>query len=370
MKLTKNLLAIAVAGAMVAPVAMADVEVYGKAHVSAGMLDNDATDGDSFYMLPNTSNVGVRGTEDLGNGLKGLYQMEMGIDWSGNNGTAFGGANAHTLRDTYVGLGGGWGSFLLGRVNSPYKMATNNLDPFADTVGDFNAIMGASPTDTGAAPAVGSIQHDNRLSNSITYKSNNINGFELAGTWALNDGQDLGATRDRQVLSLSATYKAGPIYVGGGYQNAMEYGGQTGTDFEDSEAMKLGAAYSFAQDNGTITGVYETIDSGNNLDRDAYFVSGAWKMGATKLALGVGIADDVGSTSETDAMHVTGGVYHSLSKATQVYGLYTQLDAGANAGRYGAGYALSGFAPSREGASGDLSAMGVFFGVIHNFSSK
>ena len=378
MKLTKNLLAIAVAGAMVAPAAMADVEVYGKAHVSAGMLDNDGTNGDSLYMLPNNSNVGVRGTEDLGNGLKALYQMEMAIDWSGGNGSDFSANNdapfrassTHTLRDTYVGFGGGWGSFMLGRVNSPYKMATNNLDPFADTVGDFNAVMGMSAN---------GIQHDNRISNSLTYKSNNINGFELSGSYAMNDGADLGSTRDRQVLSLAGTYKAGPLYVGAAYQTGMELGIASGTEFEDDEAMKLGAAYSFAQDMATIAAVYETIDSGNNADRDSYYVSGTWKMGATKLALGFAAADDIGNSSDSDATHVTGGVYHSLSKATQVYALYTQLDVGGDSNADGtadaaASYAgdyklLNGFAPSNESA-GDYSAMGLFVGVIHNFSSK
>lgn len=374
MKLTKNLLAIAVAGAMVAPAAMADVEVYGKAHVSAGMLDNDATNGDSLYMLPNNSNVGVRGTEDLGNGLKALYQMEMLIDWSGNNGSATSASNTHSLRDTYVGLGGGWGTFLAGRVNSPYKMATNNLDPFADTVGDFNAIMGMSPSGT---------QHDNRLSNSLTYKSNNINGFELGASYALNDGADLGATRDRAVYVLAASYKTGPVYVAGAYQNATEYGALVGTQYEDDEAMKIGGSWSFAQDAGTVAAVWETIDGGgSNNDRDAYYVSGTWKMGATKLGLGVGMADDIGSASNTDAMHVTGGVYHSLSKATQVYALYTQLDAGSalaadadgdgtvEAGEYGGDYSLGGFVPRNEATGSDFSAMGFFLGVIHNFSSK
>lgn len=382
MKLTKNLLAIAVAGAMVAPAAMADVEVYGKAHVSAGMLDNDGTDGDSLYMLPNNSNVGVRGTEDLGNGLKALYQMEMGIDWSGgsgvdlraNNDALLRGSSSHTLRDTYVGFGGGWGTFLAGRVNSPYKMATNNLDPFADTVGDFNAIMGVSPNGT---------QHDNRISNSLSYKSNNINGFELGATYGMNDGADLNAARERGVYALAASYKTGPIYVAGAYQNATEFGPSTGGSNEDDEAMKVGASWSFAEDNGTIAGVWETIDGGgSNNDRDAIYLSGTWKMGATKLGLGVGMADDIGSASNTDATHFTGGVYHSLSKATQVYALYTQLDAGSGladdtdgdgtveAGEYGGGYSLGGFGPRNEATGSDFSAMGFFLGVIHNFSSK
>ncbi len=76
----KSLLTIAVAATMVAPaIAMADATLYGNVHVSINAADNDIpTAQNKLDMTSNTSAIGVKGSEDLGDGMKALYKVEFG----------------------------------------------------------------------------------------------------------------------------------------------------------------------------------------------------------------------------------------------------------------------------------------------------
>ena len=67
--------------------------------------------------------LGVRGTEDLGGGLKAFFQLETAFKPDQND-TGF------AARNSGVGLQGAWGSVLLGRWHTPYKVTVDNVDPF------------------------------------------------------------------------------------------------------------------------------------------------------------------------------------------------------------------------------------------------
>jgi len=128
--MNKKLMAVAVAGALAAPaVAFAqasNVQIYGRANVG---LDNvsatGATAANSDFKGRNRvwdqgSRLGFRGTEDLGGGLKAVFDIQTGINM--DNGTttgANGSVNASTgtlaSRDSYGGIEGGFGSVRFGR---------------------------------------------------------------------------------------------------------------------------------------------------------------------------------------------------------------------------------------------------------------
>jgi len=101
----KNLLALAIAGAFVAPVAMADnanVTVYGIADASYENIDSgDTTAGVSGVtnnkISSNQSRIGFKGTEDLGGGLKAIFQVERQVDLDAASGPAT------SARNTFVG---------------------------------------------------------------------------------------------------------------------------------------------------------------------------------------------------------------------------------------------------------------------------
>ncbi len=356
--MNKKLLGLAIAAVLAAPfAAQAGVEVYGKAHVAVGQTDTGATDGDSLEMLSNGSNIGFRGDEDLGNGLSAIYQAEVGYNFDGATATTTN-AGWGTGRNSYVGLKGDWGKAVVGRHDSPYKLSTGRMDPFSDTQGDYNAIMGVSPN---------GVAHDTRISNSIMYVSPNLGGFTVMGMYGINDRRDVGSTtRDRSELSLGATYNAGPLFIGAAVQSLGEQGDLVGTAYEDDVAMKIGAGYTIAEAT-TLNVAWESIETGGaDKDRTGIFAGVEHKMGANTLALTYAMADDVGSTADSGATQIAVGAFRALSKATQVYALYSQLSRDAAASTPGYGIFLSGATPVALNETGSA----LMVGVTHAFSSK
>ncbi|MGZ5071815.1 MAG: porin, partial [Usitatibacter sp.] len=131
--MNKKLIALAVAGACVVPAAMAQtanpVTLYGRVYATFEAVE--ASGGTAADVVrrnrvsDQASLLGVRGTEDLGGGLKAFFQLETSFKPDENN-SVFAGRNSG------VGLQGNWGSLLLGRWDTPYKVTTIAVDPFGD----------------------------------------------------------------------------------------------------------------------------------------------------------------------------------------------------------------------------------------------
>jgi len=72
------------------------------------------------------------------------------------------------LGDTFVGLQDkGWGKVKFGTMYSPYKKATDRLNPFSGMLGDYAVVMGNSGGDN-------RVEFGTRLDHSITYESPQI----------------------------------------------------------------------------------------------------------------------------------------------------------------------------------------------------
>ncbi len=199
----KKLIALAVAGATLAPLAaMAQtsnpVTLYGRAFATFEIVKADGGNlaplGTRNRVTDQSSFLGVRGTEDLGGGLKAFFQLETGFRLDSNNSTF---AN----RNSGVGLQGDFGSVLLGRWDTPFKTATIAIDTFGDlTVGGITAVT----NDRG--------NFDRREQNVVQYWSPNLSGFQARASYATNEGKT--ATVNPSSLSFSATYTQGPFYAG------------------------------------------------------------------------------------------------------------------------------------------------------------
>src|SRR5450631_3707362 len=113
--MNKKLIALAVAGACVVPAAMAQtanpVTLYGRVYVTLESVEADGPAGTASLARRNrvsdeVSYLGVRGTEDLGGGLKAFFQLETAFKADQND-------SAFAARNSGVGLQGNWGSVLL-----------------------------------------------------------------------------------------------------------------------------------------------------------------------------------------------------------------------------------------------------------------
>jgi predicted porin len=214
--MNKKLIALAVAGACVAPAAMAQtanpVTLYGRIYAT---FENVQATGGTGADVPSrnrisdqSSYLGVKGTEDLGGGLKAVFQLETGFAPDANS-TVF--AN----RNSGVGLQGAWGTVMMGRWDTPYKVTTIAVDPYGDlTIGDITDAMSGS----GIRNVQG--EFDRRDQNVVQYWSPNWAGFEFRASYSANETRT--ATVNPRSNGASLTWKGGPIYVGYAYHELYD----------------------------------------------------------------------------------------------------------------------------------------------------
>src|SRR5690606_38043224 len=166
----------AVAGAMAAPLAAqaqgSNVQIYGLLQPSFDFVDNGDENGS--FINSNNSRLGFKGSEDLGGGLKAIFQLESSLEFDER-----GEGRNWMNRDSWVGLAGAFGSLTVGNHQSAYVRSTRMLDPFADTIGDYNNIM--------SVYGVGVIDFNARFRNSIYYTSRTFGGFQITASYALRE---------------------------------------------------------------------------------------------------------------------------------------------------------------------------------------
>jgi predicted porin len=250
--MNKKFITLAVAAALAAPgLASAEAILYGKVHVSLDyanvtnaiaptyglqrdddgniILDGNGnptfvqlTQGQNFkgwgmsgngYIpgVNRASRLGVKGSEDLGNGLKAIYQVEFGINLNDTNNNVLSNSDSITYRNTFVGLAGNWGTFLMGRHDTPMKISTGKLDLFADTMADYNGTVGF---------------RDLRADNAVAYISPSWSGFQLAAAiipagGATGGGRGININEDSigNTWSIAAIYSNGPFYASAAFEN-------------------------------------------------------------------------------------------------------------------------------------------------------
>jgi predicted porin len=387
----KKLIALAVASALTVPaLALAGtVTVYGAADLSYDFVDSGANGTRSQRVSSNSSNIGLKGSEDVGGGLTAVWQVEQTIDMSGASkvDSTFG------TRNTFAGLSSAtMGTVVLGRHDTPYKIATRGLDVFADGIADNRSLMGLSSSAmylgvTGPGPynSATATAFDGRQPNVIAYISPAMAGFTVA-VGHVNLNQTLGlpqyAASDAKdsAWSLAGLYGNGPLFASLAYEthalnhlaagveeHAYKLGlGYTGNMFS------VGFAYEQTSDN---LGAALPCPSSDCAGHNAWYLGGKFNLNgsdAVKAAYTrIGnptLAADLGVDATANQFSL--GYDHAMSKRTTVYALYTRI----NNGRYGA-YGLSSAASAADVTSdagytianygSDPSAVSI--GVKHSF---
>jgi predicted porin len=349
----KKLLPLAIAAALVVPVAaMADATVYGKIRTSVDyvdtspgnlfeditddLLDSDANsvrDDSVFEINSWASRLGVKGSEDLGDGLKAIYQVEGQVNFADQT-NEFGTATALlTGRNTFVGLAGGFGTVLLGRHDTPMKMSTGKLDYFADTAADYNGYTLNSRFVTRTITVDGRTADytykqaasfsDRRADGTLAYVSPNWAGLTLAGAIIPGENQDANSLAD--AYSVAAMYENGGIYLAGAYEAADGETDLLNVTAEpgDHSQWRVGGGYDAG--GWKVAAVYENeviewIDGNDQTDTDRWDISGAFTLGMGEIkATYFDWEDNV--TSVTGSGFSLGYDYN-FSKRTQLYALY------------------------------------------------
>lgn len=380
----KKLIALALAGLAAAPAfAQSNVTVYGRVDYgymsrggNDGLVDVNGRKGEMASGMQAGSRLGFRGTEDLGNGLKAIFEIESGVT-NDAPGTAAGQSGLFTTnRHAYVGLTGKFGTVVGGRLDGVRYGVFNKYDAFAGGgMGNFTQMT----------------QQVDRADNAIAYISPKWNGFgltlahsrdvggqEVAGSTSIT-GAAAGATKantgDGRLYTIMGTYDNGPLSVSLDYErivtakaNAAVAAGGSVTGFDDAHVATVGASYDFGMVKlGAVYDIHRA--DGNNLvgapndvvEYNDWFVSAKVPFGKFDFKATYGRINDKRSAADLailgattvkgDASKYGIGVNYNLSKRTNIYADYARIN-NDNDGNYminpaangqGSGYGVSGF---------------------------
>jgi predicted porin len=305
----------------------------------------------------NRSVLGFRGGEDIGGGIKVVWQIEGTV-------APDTGAGSIAARDTRIGLATPYGTVFAGNWGTAYTTSTQGFDPYYPTTAGYMNIMG-----NGSAASADNVSDktsfDRRQQNSLHYWSPKWHGASLRLAHGFNEEQ-VGNAKP-SLTSAAAIWEDGGWYLTAAHEIHHEY---QGAGLKD-DASKLGAAYQFGATR--VAGVVEKIryqTASGYLQRKSYYASVTHQIGAHGLRFGVAKAADgegsyagalagLRSGADTGALHYTLGYDYTLSRRTGLYAYASHLK---NDGR-----AAYDFAINQAGTSAGAALTATAFGMRHFF---
>jgi predicted porin len=323
----KSLMAVALLGGF-AGVAQAQtaVQIYGT--VDAGLVKR--TDQTLAIGKRAANTLGFKGTEDLGNGLKALFQIEM--RYEPDTGTVENGGRPLFQGQSRVGLQGDFGMIRLGRGLTPFQEVVGSFEPWhglPSQAGFYTDIQiagfNSAPLDTNTS---GGSPNNNRISNAIFYNSPVVNGFQVNASWATKEatgggvtGVGAGATTyavnsegSANPFSVAATYNNGPAAAMLAYErNAVESKiWSIAGSFAVTPELKLMGTYSHHDMEHTNT-QRPTIKGAE--------IGATYAMGPGKILAGFGIKQQEENIRQHDLFtrQYSLGYEYNLSKRTYLY---------------------------------------------------
>jgi len=274
----KTIIAAAVAAAVAAPAAFADVKISGVINQEFADLGND-TNSDSNVDLV------ISGSEDLGNGMKASFKIHTMYD----DGIIGSGTTAGAQADQSISLSGDFGTITTGR-----------FEPMIEGM-----VVSMAATDAADSISIESAQSSaTRSEGGLRYMSPNMNGFQV-GIEGFASTETAG-TDDFDTTAVYASYSNGGLTVKIA-DESREGATSASTTVNDTTAI----AVQYKMDALTLRVVDQ--DSDNNA-MDETFFGATYAMGANTFGLGVRDSD----TATTDG-DVTYSVSHALSKRTSVH---------------------------------------------------
>ena len=358
----KKLLIATAALAMVAGTAQAQssVSIYGildygykdsEVKLTAGADGVALKSRDMAVSNQQTSRWGMRGTEDLGGGLKAGFQLEAGMSLDSS-----GAASTNNLgaRPTFISLSSAtMGEVRVGRQDTPLHVSMgrfntggqNNMpgssySTFATSVfvdnagGDVDLDLNNYVNETGLG------RYTTTIDKALTYTTPVISGFQAQ--LLISDGKDsvnandaadtLTAEQKRETQGFNVSYKTGKFDIGYGYNKSKTTGGLTvatlavaASSTDETTATNLGASYDF----GVAKVFAQRVTNKNESATATVFDNEVNEIGVRvpvgKTLLWASYMDGErkwASNAEYDQKGYQLGASYSLSKRTNLYAIY------------------------------------------------
>ena len=303
----KKLIALAVASLVSAPAfAQSSVTIYGTFDAGVRHVDNTNVAGVSKANTTmdsagtyNSNRWGMKGSENLGNGMKANFNLEGGFMSGTGVGSISGGLFG---RKQIVGLSGSWGALDLGRNYTAIFYTTGAYDPFRYK---YTGIIPVATLD-GA-----------RRSNDIQY-TGKFNGLTVRLEHALGEVAGLSGA--------SATTEAGASYANGPFSVGLAWGQQkNATDtLYLSKQWTVGGAYKMNP--FEIMAGYHILKAdvagGGTNDTKNWWLGGRYALSAANaltLAYYNTKLEAVAAAGDGERKLTMLGFVHNLSKRTELY---------------------------------------------------
>jgi len=365
----KTLIAAAIVSLSGAAFAQTNIVLGG--NLDIGVAIGSGNQADSTALTGNrtsSSNIHIRGVEDMAGGLKAAFWLESSVgsdtglgSGSNNNNQAAPAAdpviNARNQGLTFdrratTSLAGSWGEIRLGRDYTPHFWTLTGHDPFG-TNG-----VGASRAQASRTAAT-SGQTNVRASNSIAYGYGYaLNGNMITGTGGIyftgmyylgENASDVGATKDD---GTGSSFRLG--YAGKNWTVAVA-SGSTNLSTGDVKVTNVGGNYNLGPANLM---AYVNTDKVGTAETKGYLVGVSAPMGQGLVrATYSAWEQDVANGQGVDQIAV--GYVHNLSKRTSLIATYARVS-----NENGATAALNG---SKVLAGSNGSSSGIDLGIRHQF---
>lgn len=339
-----------------------------------------------------TSNIGFRGSEDLGGGLKAIWQIENSVNVD-NGGTAPP-PSVLANRNSRVGLQGDWGTLFAGNWDTPYKLTQidiggmRGLNPFDNAVvNNPGFAVPGTTTQSGRVAGAADAAFSRRQGNSLQYWTPNFNGLSGRFDYSMGE-QKSNATAttagiNPTLFSASLTYANGPISLRYGYEQHKDYfgmsqlGGSAGATLSNSSSKDVGHTLVgvYQQDATRLALMIESLEYKNDdatLGANAKYRRTAWSLlaqqgfGPHGVWLQYGQANSGncsktgGAACSTDGLGATQwtlGYKYVLSKRTELYSAYYGMDNERSAS----------YSPVGSSVAPGADFRGLGFGIQHSF---
>lgn len=310
------------------------VSMYGIMDAAVSREDTGAADGSKTVINSgnqSSSRIGFKGTEELGEGLKAMFNIEAGVslDTGAGDSALFG-------RRAVVGLEGGFGSLTVGREYSPVADVAKMSDILGQGMYGSNLYAFNFLT--------------RRLSNSVNYKSPSMGGATLMATYAAGE-KNTGPSGD--LMGIGALYKLGDLQLGAAYHTIERLDAGNDKEYALGAAYKLGnitlmGGYLVAEPEGGAK--FSELNAGASLGMDAHtFYANIQQDKLDGGAKGTGF---------------TLAYTYSLSKRTNLYASYATKRNNSLAA-FGINASSTKIVPPATAPGSDPSALTV--GIRHSF---
>lgn len=333
-------LAAGLAALMAAPVAQAvetDVYLNGRIAFSGSYFDTDS--GSVADIKNNASRVGLYAQASEG-GLRAFVSYERGFDrYNPNTGNE---DSQDAVRAFFGGVSGDFGTVMLGRFRSDYRLAGERVDPFYDTsiVGFTGNTTGGDSYREGANYGLSNLTNG-YSDNGLVFRSQDYAGLRFNVGLFANDNNETDPAGDKHDYAAGVSYTAGRLL---GYDNELHVELQhldinnqasSGVPFDpaasvggspgESSNTRLSASYAHGQLFSLGLSV-ENVDVEGEPDPRLYsYLSGTLGLtDRTTLAAGYGYLD-------FEPVRISGngislGVFHQLMERVNTYAAVRFVD--------------------------------------------